>query len=118
RFMRSRHNLRKPDLRGGETRMHTAEDGTVTKATSKFVALHLQFHRFHQATDEDFHNHIFQSWTFPFVPYLEEVLDNGPDGKWHRSKQISPLFKSTCKDADQRHRIIVPVGRHGKLLSF
>lgn len=124
-FYRTRHNLRNADLWGGSTRMHTLPGGERVPATSKFVVGHLRFHHFHRATDEDFHNHQFEFWTFPLQSYLEEVLIPiassmmPPEQQlWARHQQVVPAGRWSYRDTRTPHRILGPCAPDGERYSW
>lgn len=66
----------------------------------------LRLHVFHRGDqDPDAHDHPWGFWTFPFTPYVEEVVEPTTDG-YRKRLQIVPAWRPNYRPATHTHRVL------------
>lgn len=86
-----------------------AEHGTPYMTRYWFGRLRLHiFHRGDQ--DPDCHDHPWGFWTFPFRPYVEEVVELVVGKEPVKRLQVVPAFRWSYRPATHTHRVIGPWG--------
>lgn len=73
----------------------------------------LRLHVFHRGDQgPDCHDHPWDFWTFPFQPYVEEVVDDlGPCAGYETRRQVVPSWRPTFRPANHCHRVLNRVER-------
>jgi hypothetical protein len=92
-------------------------DPYLTKITIGKQRLHI-FHRGDK--DPDFHDHPYEFWTFPLVPYVEQVADyetviaegNQSTLQVAVKTQVVPAFTWSYRPANYAHRVVGRATKH------
>lgn len=75
----------------------------------------LRLHIFHRGdADEDCHDHPWGFWTFPFVTYIEEVLNPNVG---NRHERLVRAWRWHRREATFAHRVICPWGDGEKIVT-
>lgn len=75
----------------------------------------LRFHLFYRGDlDEDCHDHPWNFWTYPFTPYVEEVLLQVEPDYFETYLRVVPAFRWNYRAAETKHRVL---GRYGGVVT-
>lgn len=88
--------------------IHTIrDDATGTAYMTRLWIGRLRLHIFHRGdTDPDCHDHPWDFWTFPLTPYVEEVAEQHPDGRWRKRCQAVDALRWHFRPAEHSHRVL------------
>lgn len=96
----------------GRSVIYGKEDEHATPYMTRYWIGRLRLHIFHRGDqDPDCHDHPWDFWTFPFTPYVEEVVidhraEFWPDIKVEVKRQIVPAWRLTFRPAEHTHRVL------------
>jgi hypothetical protein len=97
----------------GRSVIYGKEDEATTPYMTRYWIGRLRLHDFHRGDqDPDHHDHPWRFWTFPLVPYVEEVVlreynpDTGFMSPSEVYKQVVPAFRLTYRPATHTHRVL------------
>ena len=92
----------------GRSVIYGKEDEAKTPYMTRYWIGRLRLHIFHRGDqDPDPHDHPWDFWTFPFTPYVEEVIEPIWDGDTYETRQqVVPAWHWTFRPAGHTHRVI------------